>query len=273
MIAKCMIHSRIVLYADTMKPGKHGGYLWNRLLLTWLYKRADAVWVPGEAGKKYFRGCLKGKRPVYCGTYTEDADRKLQKIRELRKTKSELRCMLGFEESDYVFLFVGKLIPTRHVEVLLKCMKMLDDKNKRIKALVIGDGPDEEKVRGYLRTGKNIRWLPRVSLQELEKNYALADAYVHPGEEPYSLALYEAAIAGIPILAAEKVGAAADCLYDGKNGYLLEFCDPSDMCEKMIKAANSEISGNECERVQRFILEKRGIVWSGEQLMKACSLN
>lgn len=271
VVAKSIRHSHIVLYADTIKQGKHGNSYWNRMILTWLYKTANAIWVPGRAGKQYFESYLKGSRPVYCGTYTEDANQKIQKINDLRRNRSDLRGKLGIDDTDFLFLFIGKLIPTRHVGVLLKCMKRMA--NGRIKTLIIGDGPDEEIVHDYLLSEDNVKWIPHVSLEELETYYAIADAYIHPGEEPYSLALYEAAIAGIPILASKQVGATSDCLCDGKNGYLLKYCNPSDMHEKMLSVANGDLSENDIKKMQKFILDKRGIAWSSKQLMRACNFN
>ena len=87
-----------------------------------------------------------------------------------------------------------------------------------LRVIVIGDGPEYIKADAAKNTLDNLLLIKSVEFDELHRYYALADAYIHPGSEPFSLAFVEAAIAGIPLISTHDVGASSDYLIDGYNG-------------------------------------------------------
>lgn len=264
--------ARVVAIADTVKKGRYAGHGLANALVGWMYRQCDAWWVPGRAAEKHFREFVRPDHPIYHGYYTNDALALDQKIQQYRSERNAYRKEFGIAEDDTLFLFVGKMIPTRHVEVLLRAMEQLPA-HLKIKFLCIGNGPDYEKAKKYAKHDSRLILIPSVPLQELEKYYAIADAYVHPGEEPYSLALYEAAIAGIPIVSSNQVGAVYDCLDDGTNGYLFEFCNAQDLCEKIQMVCNRALNPKDVSEKKTFILTQRGTRWSAKELAKACGIS
>jgi glycosyltransferase involved in cell wall biosynthesis len=55
---------------------------------------------------------------------------------------------------------------------------------------------------------------------ELPRLYAMGDLFVLPSEdEPWGLVINEAMCSGLPIVASERVGAAADLIQPGYNGF------------------------------------------------------
>lgn len=266
---KILFRKRVVLMSDTMKKGKNAAKRWNKVLLTFLYKCGDAVWVPGRAAETYYKKYLGDSRKIYQGAYTNDALRQKKNIHRWKEQRDSLRKAMEVESDQKLFLFVGKLIKTRNVEILLRAAESLEEKTNKIKFLVIGNGSDSEKVKEYCSKHKNLCHIEQVPLRELEKYYAIADAYVHPGEEPYSLALYEAATAGLPIVASEKVGAVQDCLQDGKNGYLFLFGSSTDLAQKIVLVAEEKLNPQEIVHMADFIEMERGTRWSSEELSKA----
>jgi len=55
---------------------------------------------------------------------------------------------------------------------------------------------------------------------ELPRLYAMGDVFVLPSEdEPWGLVINEAMCSGLPIVASERVGAAADLVQPGYNGF------------------------------------------------------
>lgn len=262
---------RVVLCSDTMQKGRHGDSVVNRILLTVLYRTGDALWVAGRAAKKYYNGYLKGARPIYQGWYTYDAKRLAAEEEQYQPSRCIEREKLGLAEKDFVFLFIGKLIPSRRVDLLLEAAAQLEQECPEVKILAIGDGEMEGRVADYQAGHSNVIHIPRAPRRGLEKYYAAADAYVHPGAEPYSLALYEAAVLGMPMVASVRAGATADCLRDGRNGFYFSYGDPQDLFQKMKQAAahKKELEQG-AGKVKAFILAHRGNAWSAGQLMQAC---
>jgi glycosyltransferase involved in cell wall biosynthesis len=107
--------------------------------------------------------------------------------------------------------------------------------------------------------------IPSISIQELEKVYAMADAYIYLGWEPYSLALYEAAILGLPIIANSEIGAVKDCVKDHKSGYLVYDYSPNKVAQMIFNVVNGEINEGAFE-MSKYIIDRRGVEWATDQL-------
>ena len=105
---------------------------------------------------------------------------------------------------------------------------------------------------------------------KLASYYAIADAYVHPGEEPYSLALVEAVIAGIPIIASAKVGSTADVLQDGINGIIMRNTESSSVYESMKTIVEEYEEFNKgAQNIKLEIIKNRSIDWAAGELYAA----
>jgi glycosyltransferase involved in cell wall biosynthesis len=87
--------------------------------------------------------------------------------------------------------------------------------------LVIGEGPEHNKLVKLSNGRGNIKFLPVVEKSELAKYLAGAKGYLFPSLEPFGIAPVEALAAGCPVIAYGK-GGALDYVKDGKNGLLFE---------------------------------------------------
>lgn len=189
-------------------------------LVKYFIRKSRAVWVPGKAGARRMELLGKQQKDILLGSYVLDNKCLRDKYRSSTQY-STIRESLGLKETDFLFLFVGKLIPDRSVELMLRSFEKAHKSNLDIKLLIIGDGSENDKVNKYV----NCEWLlhiERMPYEKLSDYYVASDAYVYTGREPYSLALAEAVIAGVPVVTTKTVGAAYDFVVDGQNGYLLD---------------------------------------------------
>jgi glycosyltransferase involved in cell wall biosynthesis len=99
--------------------------------------------------------------------------------------------------------------------------------------------------------------------------YAVSDAYIHPGHEQYSLTTYEAAIAGIPIIATSGVGCVKDCLYDGVNGFVVQEDNLKQLYDSVIKLYEHKYDAYKCQMISRNIVNNKGVVWACNNLLSA----
>lgn len=165
-------------------------------------------------------------------------------------------------------MFVGKLIPSRHIEVLVEAIRILESKGYDFKVIIIGSGPDKSIVDEAVKQSETIISVESVPYEKLHRYYGLSDAYIHPGKEPYSLATVEAVIAGIPVIATSGVGCTYDYLVDGKNGYYFDG-SAKDLANKMEQVLEGKIDQTEVEKMQEFVLEERSIEWAARELRYA----
>lgn len=73
-------------------------------------------------------------------------------------------------------------------------------------------------------------------IEELPRFYAGAEALVHPAlEEPWGLVINEAMASGLPVLSGNNVGAAAELIIEGRNGWTFDAGSTEAITHTMIK--------------------------------------
>ena len=238
----------------------------RKFFLKNMIKRAAALWVPGRAGHLYWK--LFGQNcNIFEGSYTLDSE-KLNVQWEQLPEKEVLKTQLGLPLESKTFLFIGKLIPTRNIEVLLDAFLKLKENMQSVSLIVIGDGEEEQKVLDYAKVmdTKSLLYIPRVQFADLVQYYKASDIYVHPGEEPYSLAVAQAALHGLPVIATDKVGAVYDYIKDGENGRVIMDITADKLAQTMFEVANHDemLKKSDLRRIQ--MLSYRNVQWAVKEL-------
>ena len=83
--------------------------------------------------------------------------------------------------------------------------------------LVVGEGPEHERLVALAAGAKYIKFLPLQTREELAKILAGAQGYIFPSLEPFGIAPVEALASGCPVIAFGE-GGAMDYVKDGVNG-------------------------------------------------------
>ena len=94
---------------------------------------------------------------------------------------NSLRKHLKLTKKDFILIFVGRLAEEKNVEFLIEAEKKLKEKNKNIKLLIVGDGPDKEKYENYansLKLENNCLFIGKTKWEEMPYYYHLADVFV-----------------------------------------------------------------------------------------------
>jgi glycosyltransferase involved in cell wall biosynthesis len=139
------------------------------------------------------------------------------------------------EQRDYAraeplrVLAVGRLIPRKGLDRLLKAVAAARESATAIELRVVGSGPEEEPLRrlaSELGIAEQVSFGGFVDQDGLPAVYAEADAFAFPSlREPFGIVLLEAAAAGLPLIASPRAGATQDFVRDEHNGLIV---DPDD---------------------------------------------
>lgn len=112
------------------------------------------------------------------------------------------------------FLAGGRLVEYKRVDLVVTAFNRLG-----LPLHVFGTGPEERRLRAMAKP--NVRFLGRVSDEELKVLYRDATAYLHPQEEDFGIAAIEAMASGRPVIAYNR-GGAAETVVPGTTGVLFE---------------------------------------------------
>jgi glycosyltransferase involved in cell wall biosynthesis len=117
------------------------------------------------------------------------------------------------------FLIVSALVPYKRLETAIDAAN-----TARLPLTIAGGGPDERRLRE--RAGATIRFLGRVTDDELARLYQTASALLMPGVEDFGIVPLEAQASGLPVIARGR-GGATETVIDGVTGVLYGEDDPA----------------------------------------------
>ena len=182
--------------------------------------RPAAAWlVTGRLARDHLVHYGADPRRVFVFANTIDVDALEHEIDEQRRDRDALRSELGVQPEEVVVLHAGRLLPIKGPDLLVEAAAGVPG----LHVLVVGDGP----LRGALadraaQLGVKTTFLGFLDHDGLARAYAAADVFaLLSRRETWGVVVNEAAAAGLPLVLADTVGAAADLLVPGENGILV----------------------------------------------------
>lgn len=112
-----------------------------------------------------------------------------------------IKFQLNSNKENY-YLTASRLVPYKKIDIIVRAFTEMPDK----KLLVIGDGPDEAKIKKF--AGSNIEFLGYQEPVKLSKYMQKAKAFVFAADEDFGIVPIEALSCGTPVIALNKGGTA-----------------------------------------------------------------
>ena len=136
-------------------------------------------------------------------------------LEEKTRVRQERRNILGLNESHFVVLFSGKLIPKKNPKLVLDAVKQLPmELQRKTTVLFMGSGElDEELRKEVFELGGSVKFLGFIKQSSLAENYLAADVVVLPSRrmgETWGLVVNEALQAGCGVVMTDAVGCHAE---------------------------------------------------------------
>ena len=139
----------------------------------------------------------------------------MKHIFEQSDSRRDLRCKFGFQDTDIVIIYVGRLCKEKGTKELIEAFNAIEQKN--IKLLIVGSfyfgadlkGDFEKQLHKLVEKKKNqIVFTGFVSNSDIGKYYHCADIAVLPStwNEPAGLTMIEAMAAGLPVITTNSGG-------------------------------------------------------------------
>jgi glycosyltransferase involved in cell wall biosynthesis len=169
-------------------------------------------------------------------------------------SKIDAKRSLGFSRESFIVLTVRRLVYKNGIDLLLESARIAVEKNPKLIFLVVGGGPDFERISLKIREFRlenNFKLLGFVSDDLLPLYYNASDVFVLPSKsgEGMPLVLLEAMACGLPIIAT-NVGGVPE-IVDKNCGKIVPSDDVTALAEAVLEFSynNGSIITEETRRV------------------------
>ena len=137
----------------------------------------------------------------------------------------EVRKKIGISKNDFNIIFVGRIAQEKNIELLLNGQKLINEKNKKINLIIIGDGPDMDNYKSMSKSlgiDNNVFFVGKVPWEDIPKYYRAANVFATAStSETQGLTVIEAMAASIaPICIDDE--SFRDTVVDGLNGRIFK---------------------------------------------------
>jgi glycosyltransferase involved in cell wall biosynthesis len=165
---------------------------------------------------------------------------------------------------EFRLVFFGRLSFEKNIEVLLQALKLLLDKKKKVRLIIVGNGPAEETLKKTVQElgiQKSVEFAGVLRGKELAKKVASCHCSLTASTiETQGLTILEGMAAGIPCIGADYLAIPAS-VKEGKNGFLFPPFHPETCAKKIEKLLESKallkkLSKNAVETARPYSAEK-----------------
>ncbi len=232
-----LVHTYHTMYEDYTHYITHGYFektskkIVEYLTKFYCDKTASELIVPTNKTYNLFKEKYKFDKNIHIVPTGIEVERFFKENVNLEIAQN-LRKKLGYTKKDIVLLFVGRIAQEKNIEFLLRAEQKILQKNKNIKLLIVGDGPDKQNFENLskdLKIDKNVIFVGKVPWDETEYYYNISDIFVTASTtETQGLTIIEAMAASTPPVCINDE-AFVDTITNNLNGYIFnnedEYCD------------------------------------------------
>ena len=156
-------------------------------------------------------------------------------------------------EGPFVFVFVGRLVTSKGLRVLLEACKILIEQKVAFRLIVIGDGPERSTLETTAHEWNllsHVQFLGRMENSRVIEALEKSDVVISPSlaGEVFGMVVAENMQRGIPVLASD-LGAFAEVA--GEAGFMFRTGDAVDLARQMARIADDPAHTNHVAALAR----------------------
>jgi len=175
-----------------------------------------------------------------------------------------LRLRLDLSQDRKYVLFVGRLVPVKGVEFLLRAIPEIEQEIKNVSVILIGDGQETAFLRRLsvqLNVSKKVHFLGTQAHTKVAEFMAACDLLVLPSlSEGLPVTILEAMASGIPIVAT-NVGGIPELIKNGENGILVPPMDVPALSRAIVRLLTMDNARETFGARGREVIDQLGLTW------------
>lgn len=160
---------------------------------------------------------------------------------------------------EFLLVFVGRVILEKGIEEVIRAARMLRDRGRRVKTLVIGEGQERgyaEQLCSSLNMSDGVTFLGWLEPEDVKNHMAAADVFIGPSwTEPQGLTFREALVAGTPVVAT-GVGGIIDAIKHEETGIIIEPKSPEQLADAICRLLDEPELGQRLAAAGRDLVQR-----------------
>jgi glycosyltransferase involved in cell wall biosynthesis len=213
----------------------------QRCIRRWLLRRAPACIATSSGSREKYLDYGAAEENVFVSLQTADIATIGARCDALRPERPALRQRFGWTAENVVALYVGSFIERKGLDALLRAFASAAGETPALRLALAGGGDQEASLRALaaqLGVAERVTWLPFRQQVELWELYACADFFILPTRrDTFGVVVVEAMAAGLPVLCSRHAGAARDLVTDGKNGWVVDPENKTELSQQLVALA------------------------------------
>jgi glycosyltransferase involved in cell wall biosynthesis len=215
----------------------------KRVFLKPLFRHISGFLAIGSLNAEYYRAYGVPPRRIFNVPYSVDNKRFMEQAAALRPARESIRARLGIGGETPVVLFSGKLIPNKAPMDLLRAFEGAVASSPA-HLIFLGDGQLMPELKQYVasRNIPNVHFAGFRNQSELPEFFVASDIFALPSRfERWGLVVNEALCFGLPVVVSNQVGASADLVEQGRNGFVFPSGDIPALRDCLIRLFSDDV--------------------------------
>ena len=223
-----VVHTYHTMYEDYVYYLTHGHFdklarkAVVKIISNFCNNKCDRLIVPTNKIKEMFLDRYNIKKEINVIPSGIDIER-FYLTNTIKKKSEEIRKKYNIESDDFIIGSVGRVAAEKSYDETIKNMQELVKYNKKMKFMLVGDGPDMDnlkKLTSQLKLDKNVIFTGLVDYDLMPVYYHVFDVMVSFSKtETQGLTVVEGLAASLPTICIEDESF-INTIQNGYNGYL-----------------------------------------------------
>lgn len=180
--------------------------------------------------------------------------------------KDELRDSLNIKKTDYVFIFLGRIVTDKGINELIKAFSKLNNKHSNTKLLLVGTyeedlDPLDKITISEIKENKNI--IVTGWQADVIPYFSISNVLVFPSyREGFPNVVMQAGAMGLPSIVTD-INGCNEIIIEGVNGTIIPVKNSNILHEKMLSFYLEKASNYSAENCRQIIVDRyiQDFIW------------
>jgi glycosyltransferase involved in cell wall biosynthesis len=220
----CRKHGRPYLVRNDANATKEKSPLrrWRNAFFARNLTGAAGMLVIGTKNREYYELYGAHESQFFMAPWEIDYPQLEAALPQAIPQRNAVRAKMGIKPDDVAIICVARLEERKGVGNVIEAVRRVAQHGVPMRLLIVGEGPHRPTLeRQIAQTNAPAKLCGNLGRMEVVSAMVAADVFVLASQwEPWALVVNEACLCGLPLVLSDQVGAAADLLVPGENGFV-----------------------------------------------------